>query len=173
MSSSMRRSSPGAVSPAWASGATLSSLTVPPVDSRSPLGSHQVDHRKHRDPYNVEGMPEQAEAENSPENIVPEVLGEDLRHHCQEPEQARGHVKTVAANQREEGRQERTPARPGATLDETGELAGLEAEEGRPERESRAHGGVEPGRAARARCDTCETACEARDEKAGRLGSCV
>src|SRR3954454_19228322 len=170
MSSSMRRSSPGAVSPAWASGATLSSLTVPPVDSRSPLGSHQVDHRKHRDPNDVEGMPEQTEAEHSPENIVPEPLGEDLRHHGQEPEQARGHVKPMAADEGEEGRQERTPGRPGATLDETGELAGLKAEEGGPERESRAHGGVEPGRVARAGCDGREAACEARDEKAGRLG---
>src|SRR5215204_7367452 len=79
----------------------------------------------------------------------------------------------MAADEGEEGRQERTPGRPGATLDETGELPGLKAEKGRPERESRAHGGVEPGRVARAGCDSCETACEARDEKAGRLGSCV
>ena len=79
----------------------------------------------------------------------------------------------MATDEGEEGRQERTPGRPGATLDKTGELPGLKAEEGRPERESRAHGGVEPGRVARAGCDTCETACEARDEKAGRLGSCV
>src|SRR5215203_3938498 len=100
-------------------------------------------------------------------------LAEDLRHHCQEPEQARGHVKTVAANQREEGRQERTPGRPGATLNETGELAGLKAEEGRPERESRAHGGVEPCRFARAGGDGREAACEAREEKAGRLRSRV
>src|SRR3954451_2901100 len=118
-------------------------------------------------------MPEQAEAENSPENIVPEVLGEDLRHHCQEPEQARGHVKTVAANQGEEGRQERTPGRPGATLYKTGELPGLKAEEGGPERESRAHGGGEPGRAARARRDTCETACKAGEEKPARPGGGV
>ena len=76
-------------------------------------------------------MPEQAEAEHAPQDVGAESLGEDLRHHGQQPQQAGGHMQAVAADQREEGRQERAARRAGAARDQAREFVDLEAQERR------------------------------------------
>src|SRR5258708_23808122 len=114
-------------------------------------------------------MPEEAEAENAPENVGPITLGEHLRHHCQQPQQASGHVQAMAANQRKEGREERASCWARPACDQARKLAGLEADKRGSEYEGRRHRAVEPRPAVRLGADACEAAGEAREEQAGRL----
>ncbi len=65
-------------------------------------------------------------------DVGAEALGADLRHHRQQPQQPDRDVQAVAADQREEGRQEGAARRPGALRDDVGELAELEREERAP-----------------------------------------
>ncbi len=131
--------------------------------------SHQVNHGEQRDPDDVQGVPEQAEAQDAPQDIGPVSLGEHLRHHRQQPQQAGGHVQAVAADQREEGREERAARRAGAARDHAGELVHLEAEERRAEHEGRRHRAIEPEPAVRPGADARDAAGEARQQQAGRL----
>ena len=55
---------------------------------RPSAGSHQVNRRDHPDPDNVQRVPEQAEAQQAPQYVRPQALGDDLRHHIGEPEEA-------------------------------------------------------------------------------------
>ena len=94
--------------------------------------SHQIDDREERDPDDVERVPEQGEAQDAAQDVGAESLGEDLRHHRQQPEQAGRDMQAVAADQREEGRQEGAARRPGAARDQAGELAQLSARKPAP-----------------------------------------
>src|SRR6266571_4497014 len=114
-------------------------------------------------------MPEQAEAEDAPENVGPVTLGEHLRHHCQQPQQAGCHMQTMAADQRKEGREERTPCWARPARDQARKLSGLKADKRDSEYEGYRHGAMEPGPAVRLGADACDAAGEAREEQAGRL----
>src|SRR5713226_7757881 len=109
-------------------------------------------------------MPEQAEAEDTAENVGPVTLGEHLRHHCQQPQQPGGYVQAMAADQRKEGREERAPCRTCPERDQTRKLPDLEADKRGSEYEGRRHGAIEPGSAIRLGADACEAAGEAREE---------
>src|SRR5258706_9964441 len=63
---------------------------------------HEIDMREDRHPYDIEGMPEQAETYQPSKNVVPEPLCEYLRHHRTQPEKPDGHVQAVATHEREE-----------------------------------------------------------------------
>ncbi len=109
-------------------------------------------------------MPEQAEAEDTPENVGPVTFGEHLRHHGQQPEQASGHVQAMAADQRKEGREERAACWACPANDQARELPDLDADKRGSEYEGRRHGAIEPGPAVRLGADACEAAGEAREE---------
>jgi hypothetical protein len=70
---------------------------------RSNPDFHKVDDREEGDPDYIEHVPEQAEAQEAPEDVGPEPLCADLRHHGQQPQQAHDHMETVAPHQHEEG----------------------------------------------------------------------
>ncbi len=122
-----------------------------------------------RDPNDIQGVPEQAEAEHAPQNVGPVTLGEHLRHHGQQPQQAGGHVQAMAADQREERREERASRRARPVRDQACKLPDLEGDERRSENEGHRHGAIEPGSAPRLRADAGEAAGEARQQQAGRL----
>src|SRR5258708_26719420 len=109
-------------------------------------------------------MPATAEAEDTPENVGPVTLGEHLRNHCQQPQQASAHVQAMAADQRKEGREERAPCRACPARDQARKLPDLEADKRGSEYEGRRHGAVEPGPTMRLDADACEAAGEAREE---------
>ena len=104
--------SPSAISAAsrrW----TQRDICVMAVGLVGPVSAHcaaQIYHREYRNPM-MQGVPEQAEAENAPE-VHPVSLSEHLRHHRQQPEQADGDMKAMASDQRKKGREERAPRRP-------------------------------------------------------------
>src|ERR1700681_1511285 len=75
-------------------------------------------------------MPEESKAQESVADILTKSLRIELRHHGAEPQQASGHVHTVASHQGEEGGEEGAAARAGAACDEAHELADLERDEG-------------------------------------------
>ena len=66
-------------------------------------------------------------------DILTKPLRIELRHHGAEPQQAGGHVHTVASDQGEEGGEKGAAARTGAACDEAHELADLERDEGEAE----------------------------------------
>ena len=63
-------------------------------------------------------MPEQREAHVSAEDIGPEPLRQELRHHRAEPDQPDRDVHAVAADQREERGEKRAAVRARALSDE-------------------------------------------------------
>src|SRR5207248_320741 len=97
------------------------------------------------------------------------TLGENLRHHRQQPEQAGGHVQAMAADQRKERREERAAGRTCPACDQARKLLDLNADKRGAEQEGRRHRAIEPGSAVRPGADACEAAREARQEQAGRL----
>src|SRR5258708_22309075 len=75
----------------------------------------------------------------------------------------------MAADQGEEGREERAARRTCPARDQANELLDFEPDERRSEDEGRSHGAVEPRPAMRVGADACEAAGEAREEQAPRL----
>ena len=105
----------------------------------------------------------------APQDVGAEALGEHLRHHRQQPQQAGGHVQAMAADQREEGREERAARRACPLRDHARELVHLDGEKCGAEQEGHGHRAIEPGSAMRSGADAGEAAGEAREQQAGRL----
>src|SRR5260370_8492789 len=78
-------------------------------------------------------------------------------------------MQTMAADQRKEGREERTPCWARTGRDRGRKLRGLKADKRGSEYEGYRHGAMEPGPAVRLGADACDAAGEAREEQAGRL----
>src|SRR4030081_3539813 len=114
-------------------------------------------------------MPEKAEAEDTPQNVSSVTLGEPLRHHFQQPQQASGHMQAMAADQCKEGREERAPCWTCPAGDQAHKLPDLETDERGSEYKGRRHGAIKQGLAMRLGADACEAAGEAGEEQAGRL----
>src|SRR5665213_2934988 len=108
-----------------------------PLDSSS--GSHQIDHRKQRDPDDVERVPEQREAQDAPLDVGPKSLGEHLGHHGQKPKDAGRNVQAVAADQGKERRQEGAARRAVAAHHQRGEFLQLQPQERQPEQAGHGH----------------------------------
>src|SRR6478736_9136505 len=96
------------------------------VELRSWTHSHQINHREYPDPNDVEGVPEQGEAEQAALHAGDESHHRHLDHHHHEPNQTEGDVQTVAADKREESRQESAALRRRAARYHICELAKLE-----------------------------------------------
>src|SRR5215510_14874756 len=99
------------------------------------MRSEEIDDGEEGDPDDVERVPKQAEAQETAEHVRPEALGEDLRHHREEPEEACSDMEAVTADKSEEGREEGAARRAGAAVDEIPELHHLQRNEGRAEHE--------------------------------------
>ena len=69
------------------------------------LISHQVDQREYPDPDDVQRVPEQAPAQQAPQNGGWQALRDHLRYQIDERDQAAGNVNAVCADQSEEGGQ--------------------------------------------------------------------
>src|ERR1700733_15806750 len=110
-------------------------------------------------------MPEQTEAENAPENVGPVTLGEHLRHHRQQPQQAGGDVKAVASDQRKKGREERAPRWTRPVRDHVRKLPEFEAKKRSAKYEGRRHRAIEPNPVVCLGAAIYQTAREARDKK--------
>src|ERR1700744_4415475 len=78
---------------------------------RSLLYPEEIDDGEERDPNNIERMPAQAEAKEAPQDVGAESFGEDLRHHCQQPEEAGRTMKATTSDNGEEGRDKAAAAR--------------------------------------------------------------
>ena len=65
-------------------------------------------------------------------------------------------MQAVAADQREEGREERAPRRACSARDHAGELVQLNAQKPSAQDEGRGHRAIEPGSALRPGADACE-----------------
>ena len=102
--------------------------------------------------------------------LGPEALGEDLRHHRAEPQEADGDVQAVATDEGEEGRQERAAVRAVAFSDHPGELIELEAEEAEAEQPGHEEADLGPQHIAHAGGDHRQAANEARQQQERRLG---
>src|SRR3954454_4686953 len=96
---------------------------------RSLLYSEEIDDGEERHPNDVERVPEQAEAKEATQDVGAESFGEDLRHHCQEPEQAGRNVKTMTSDDGEEGREEGASGRTRSLRDKGRELPCFKHEE--------------------------------------------
>ena len=96
---------------------------------RSSQHSQQVDEGEDPDPDQVEEVPEQRQAGQ------PALVGgdqpalADLHHQHDQPDDAEGDVQPVGADQREEGGEEARALRPGALVDQVGELVELDRDE--------------------------------------------
>src|SRR5262249_51492586 len=107
-----------------------------PKDHHHPsLYPHQVNQRHHPDPDDVEGVPEQAEAQQAPQHGGMQSLGDDLRHHIDEPDETSADVRAVHADQSEEGGQEGAAGGSGALVYHAHEFRDLEGEKRRAEHE--------------------------------------
>ena len=81
---------------------------------RPSAGSHQIDQGEHPDPDDVQRVPEQAEAQQAPQHVRPQALGDDLRHHIDEENEAAGDVDAVRADQGEKAGKKGAARGPGA-----------------------------------------------------------
>src|ERR1700704_4257662 len=103
---------------------------------RSWTDSHQIDDCEQPNPDDVEGVPEQGEAEQAALDGGAKALDFDLRHHHCQPDQSGGNVQPVAADKGEECGQERAALRSRTDGNHACKLADLEHEEARPSKES-------------------------------------
>ena len=95
-------------------------------------------------------------------------LGEHLRHHGEQPQDAGRDMHAVASDQRKEGRQEGAARRARAARDEIGELVKLDPEEGETEDAGHGHRDLEPEMIALLGGDARHAAGEARQQQAAR-----
>ncbi len=95
-----------------------------------------------------------------------EALGPDLRHHRPEPQQAGGDVRAVAADQREEGRQEGAALRPRAFADHRREFVELDRQEDQAEQAGQQQPDLRPRHVAALGGDHRQAADEARQRAA-------
>ena len=102
-------------------------------------------------------------------DVRAEPLGEDLRHHRAEPQEADRDVQPVAADEGEEGGQERAAVRAVALGDHSGELVDLETEEAEAEQAGHDEADLRPQHVAHAGGDHGEAADEARQQQERRL----
>src|SRR4051794_9470654 len=92
---------------------------------RSCEDSHQIDNREQPYPNNVERMPEQRKAEQTPFHGRVKALDCDLGHHHRQPDQPGDDMQPVTADEREEGGEESATLRAGSDGDHAGELSQL------------------------------------------------
>src|SRR6185312_4493258 len=96
---------------------------------RSWQGPDKIDDGEDGHPDDVEGVPEDAEAEEPAEDVRSvETLGPNLRHHGSDPQQPGGDVRAMAADQGEEGGKEGASLRARADRDHMREFKKLDAE---------------------------------------------
>src|SRR5580692_1932876 len=89
----------------------------------------KIDVGEDADPDDVESMPEQAETHPAPQDVGPEALGPELRHHGAKPEQTDRDVQAVATDQREEGGQKGATLRASAFSQHLDELVSFQKKE--------------------------------------------
>ena len=61
------------------------------------MASHQIDQREYADPDDIQRVPEQAPAQQTPQHRRPEALNEHLGHQIDERDQTAGDVNAVRA----------------------------------------------------------------------------
>ena len=126
----------------------------------------QIDDRKYRDPDDVERVPEQCKAKNAAQDVGAKAFGEHLRHHGQQPQDAGRDMQSVAADQREERRQESAARRPRAARDQIGEFAEFDAQERQAQHTGHRHRHLEPESVAHLGRDARHAAGKARHQQA-------
>src|SRR5208337_5654889 len=103
------------------------------VRARSSRKLQEIDIGEYADPDDVQRVPEQGEAQVAAPDAGPESLGEELRHHRAEPQQADGDMQSVAADKREKRGEKGAAGRACAFRNHLRELTDLEIEEAEPE----------------------------------------
>src|SRR5262249_25444487 len=99
------------------------------------LISHQMDQRESPDPDDVQRVPEQAPAQQTPQHGGWQAVSEHLRHQIYERDQTAGDVDAVHANESEEGGQKAAAPGPGAHLHHARKFRGLNEKKGGTEHE--------------------------------------
>src|SRR6516164_3208053 len=99
------------------------------------MASHQIDQREYADPDDIQRVPKQAPAQQTPQHGRSEPLNEYLGHQIDERDQPAGDVGAVRAYQGEEAGEKGAARGPGALRHHAGKFSGLNEQKGRTERE--------------------------------------
>src|SRR6185312_5679662 len=131
--------------------------------------AHQIDQAEDGDPDDVERVPEEREAEKPQADVLAKAFCAKLSHHRGEPDQSGRDVRSVTADEREEGGEESAAGRAGAVSYETGELPCLEQDESKAEKSGYQESDLRPFQASPGYREARHSAGECRGEQAAGL----